>query len=59
VTPVVTQIERWNILMGNDLISAASLIKIDVQNAATNNGPNVQIYEGNGTLAQQWSLIQK
>jgi predicted nuclease of restriction endonuclease-like (RecB) superfamily len=28
VTPVVTQIERWNIFMGNDLISSAGLIKI-------------------------------
>ena len=28
VTTLLTQIERWNVLMGNDLVSAADLIKI-------------------------------
>lgn len=28
MTPVVTQVERRNVLMGNDLVSAAGLIKI-------------------------------
>jgi hypothetical protein len=55
--------QKWWLLdMGNGqymFISAANGKVLDVQNAATNNGANVQIYEGNGTLAQQWSLIQK
>ena len=28
VTPLVSQFERWNICMGNDLMSAAGLIHI-------------------------------
>ena len=57
-----TDAQKWKITKNSNgsysIISKLNNLYLDIQNGNISNGANVQVYEGNGTVAQQFSFIE-
>ena len=54
--------QKWKIIKNSNgsysIISKLNNLYLDIQNGNISNGANVQVYEGNGTGAQQFSFVE-
>jgi len=57
-----TDAQKWKIIKNSNgsysIISKLNNLYLDIQNGNISNGANVQVYEGNGTGAQQFSFVE-